>query len=255
MMDRIDSETHSRLLALLARGQADQDTLAQRLSPDERAARGELHAWSAKDHVAHNNFWRQDAVRRLRAALDGSEPPDTERDENQTLAINDRVFQEQRETLWEELVAETARLRAETVGLIKRLTASDLTGRDRYQWQRGGSLGGLIFVNWYDHPAEHWADAYLSRGEVDRALELRQAVAATVEELFARDPTMYSHMVYKLGGMYARNARSEQAISAIREALTVNPSLIEWARQDPDLEALRALSVFQAIVETRSAVD
>lgn len=249
-MDPIESEAHSRLLALLTRGLADQDTLAERLSPDERAARGELHAWSAKDHVAHNNFWRQDAVGRLHAALDGSEPPDTERDDTQTLLINDRVFQEQRETPWEELVTETARLRAETAGLVQRLTADDLTQKGRYPWQRGGSLGGLIFVNWYDHPAEHWADVYLSRDEPDRALELRQAVVATVRELFAHDPMLYSYMVYKLGSMYARNGRWNQAIGAIREALTVNPSIIEWVRQDTDLDPLRALPAFQAIDET-----
>src|SRR3989442_11967440 len=113
-MDLGASDAHRRVLEMTARGQADQDTLAAWLSPDERAARGELHAWSAKDHVAHNNFWRQDAVRRLQAALDGSEPPDTERDDTQTLLLNDRVFEEQRENLWEELVTETARLRAET---------------------------------------------------------------------------------------------------------------------------------------------
>ncbi len=61
---------------------------------------------------------------------------------------------------------------------------------------------------------------------------------------------MYSYMVYKLGGLYARNGRSEQAIGAIREALTVNPSLIEWIRQDTDLDPLRALPAFQAIYET-----
>ena len=89
-MDPIESETHRRVLALLARGQADQDILAARLSPEERATRGELYAWSAKDHVAHNNFWRQDAIWRLQAALDGGTPTDTE-DDVQT--HNDRVFQ------------------------------------------------------------------------------------------------------------------------------------------------------------------
>ena len=83
----IQSETHRRVLVLLARGKADQDSLAVRLSPDERAACGELHDWSPKDHVAHNNFWRQDAIARLQAALDGSEPPDTERDDAQTLML------------------------------------------------------------------------------------------------------------------------------------------------------------------------
>jgi tetratricopeptide (TPR) repeat protein len=247
---RTASETHRRALELLARGQADQDTLVARLSPEEHAARGELHAWSPKDHVAHNNFWRQDAVRRLQAALDGSEPPVTEQDETQTLLINDRVFQEQRETPWEELVAETARLRAQTAALIQRLSPDDLTQKGRFAWQGGGSLLGLIFVNWYDHPAEHWADVYLSRNELDHALELRQAAATTAREIFAPDPTMYSYMVYKLGGMYARYGRPEQAIGAIREALAANPSLVEWIRQDPDLDLLRALPEFQAIDQT-----
>jgi Protein of unknown function (DUF1706) len=240
----LESETHKRVLALLARGQADQDTLAVRLGPEERAARGQLHDWSPKDHVAHNNFWRQDAIWRLQAALEGGSPPDTEDD---VQAWNDRVFQEQRETPWEQLVGETERLRAETGALIQQLSPDDLSQRDRYPWQRGGSLETLILVNWYDHPAEHWADVYLSRHEIDHALELRQAVATTVRELFVHDPKMYSYMAYKLGGYCARNGRSEQAIGAIRDALTVNPSLSEWVRQDTDLHPLRALPEFQAL--------
>jgi tetratricopeptide (TPR) repeat protein len=237
-MGRIESPTHRRLLELLARGQADQDTLGERLSPEERSARGELHAWRPKDHVAHNNFWRQDAIDRLQAAHDGRVPEDTE---SQTLALNDRVFQEQRETPWADLVKETARLRADTAELIQRLTADDLSQRDRYPWQQGDSLEGLIFVNWYDHPAEHWADVYLSRKELDRALEIRQAVAATVRELFPDNPKLYSYMLYKLGGMYARNGRPEQAVEAVTDALKANPSLIQWIEQDADLEPLMRL--------------
>jgi tetratricopeptide (TPR) repeat protein len=240
----IESETHRRVLELLARGQADQDSLALRLSPVERAARGELHDWSPKDHVAHNNFWRQDAILALHASLEGGSPPDTEAD---NLAWNDRVFHEQRETPWDELAAETKRLRAETAALIQRLSLDDLSQKDRYPWQRGGSLETLILINWYDHPAEHWADIYLSRHEVDRALELRQAVATTVRELFAHNPKMHSYMVYKVGSYSARAGRSEQAIDAIREALTINPSLSEQVRQDTDLDPLRALPEFQAL--------
>jgi tetratricopeptide (TPR) repeat protein len=244
-MSSMESETRRRVLVLLARGQADQDALAVRLSPEERAARGELHDWSPKDNVAHNNFWRQDAIWRLQAFLEGSSPPDTEDD----LAWNDRVFQEQRETPWEQLVAETERLRAETAALIQQLSPDDLSQKDRYPWQRGESLETLIFVNWYDHPAEHWADVYLSRHEIDRALELRRAVATTVRELFPHETKMYSYMLYKLGGYCARNGRSEQAISAFREALTVNPSLGESLGKDTDLDPLRAVPEFQTLYE------
>jgi tetratricopeptide (TPR) repeat protein len=249
MMDPIESETHRRLLVLLTRGQADQDTLAARLSPEERTARGELNAWSPKDHVAHNNFWRQDAVLSLQAALDGRSLPDMEA----TQTLNDRVFQEQRETPWEELVAETARLSTETAALTQRLSPDDLTQRDRYPWQhgeRGGSLERVILTNWYEHPAEHWADIYVSRDELERALEVRQTVVTTVGELFARDSMTYGYVIYNLGCFYARNGRSEQAIDAIREALPLVPSLVEHSKQDPDLDSLCALPAFQALYDS-----
>jgi hypothetical protein len=241
----VESETHRRLLEVLARGQADQDAFAVGLSRDEREAHGELHDWSAKDQVAHNNFWRQDAIWRLQAALEGGSPPDTDDD----LAWNDRVFLEQRDMPWEQLVTETRRLRAETAALVRQFSPDALSQKDRYPWQHGGSLETLIFVNWYDHPAEHWADFYLRRHEIDRALELRRTVAATVHELFADNPKLYSYMLYKLGGTCARNNRSEEAMSAIREALTVNSSLSERLRQDADLDSLRALPAFQMLYE------
>jgi tetratricopeptide (TPR) repeat protein len=242
-MPPIESETHKRLLTLVTHGMTDQDTLAARLSPEERAARGALSAWSPKDQVAHNNFWRRDAVWRLQAALDGGAPREIDDEQAQ----NDHVFQEQRETTWEELVAETARLRTETVALIGRLTAGDLAQRDRYPWQDGRSLERLILTNWYEHPAEHWAEIYLSRHELERAVELRQTVAATVRELFAHDPTLYGYVIYNLGGFYARMGRSEQALDAIREALAANPTLRAWVRQDTELDSLRALPAFQAL--------
>jgi hypothetical protein len=246
VMNPSESEIHRRALVLVARGQADQDTLAARLSPEERAARGEQYAWCPKDHVAHNNFWRHDAVWRLQAALAGGIPPVLQDDQTE----NDRVFLEQRETPWEKLVAETERLRAETITLIEQLSPDDLSQRDRYPWQRGDSLETVIFIDWYDHPAEHWADVYLSRNELERAFELREAVATTVRELLPNDPKLYSYMAYKVGSLYARNGRSEQAIGAIREALTVNSSLIEWVRKDVDLDSLRSLPAFQVIDET-----
>lgn len=249
-MSSIESAPHKRVLELLARGLADQDALAARLSPTQRAARGELHDWSPKDNVAHNNFWRQDAIWRLKAALDGGTPPDTEDD----LAWNDRVFVEQRETPWEQLVGETERIRTETAALIQNLSPDDLSQRDRYPWQSGGSLETMILVNWYDHPAEHWTEIYMNRKEIDRALALRQAVAATVRELFPHEPKMYSYMVYKLGAYSARTGRSEQAIAAIRDALIVNPSLSESIRKDTDLDPLRALPGFQALFENQSRV-
>ena len=244
-MSLIDSEPHRRVLTLLDRGQADQDAFAAHISNEERAARGELHSWSAKDQIAHNNFWRKDAIWRLQAARDGTNPPDTDDEQKQ----NDRVFRERRDAPWDELVTETQRLHAETAGLSHQLTPDDLAEKDRYPWQHGASLETLIFVNWYDQPAEHWADFYIRGNELDRALELRGAVATTVRELFPDKPKMYSYMLYKLGSLSAGNGRAEQAIDSLREALTVNPSLIDWVRNDSSLDSVRTMPAFRSLGE------
>ena len=144
-------------------------------------------------------------------------------------------------------MGETERLRAETAALIQRFTRDDLSQKNRYPWQRGDSFETLVLVNWYDHPAEHWANVYLRCHEVEHALELRRAVAATIRELFPDEPKLYSYMILKLGAYAARGARAEQAIGAIREALTVNPSLYEQVRKDTDFDPVRALPEFQAL--------
>jgi hypothetical protein len=241
----IESETHRRVLEVLARGQADQDAFVETLSPADRVALGELHDWKPKDQIAHNNFWRRDAINRLHAFLEGGPPPDTDDD----LAWNDRVFHEQRETPFERLVGETERIRAETGALIQRFSSDDLVQKDRHPWQHGATMELIVLICWYDHPAEHWADVYLSRHEIDRALDLRQAVATTFRDLFPHLTKMYSVELYKLGVYSARGGRSARAISALREALTLNPSLVEQLGQDTDLDPLRALPGFQALFE------
>jgi hypothetical protein len=57
-------------------------------------------------------------------------------------------------------------------------------------------------------------------------------------------------VIYDLGCFYARTGRSEQAIGAIRKALPRVPSLVEWSKLDPDLDALPEIPEFQAHYET-----
>jgi tetratricopeptide (TPR) repeat protein len=108
-------------------------------------------------------------------------------------------------------------------------------------------LERLILTHWYEHPAEHWADLYVSRNELDHAIQLRQSVAATVGELFAHDPTTRGYVFYNLGCFYARAGQTEPAIEALQQALVLVPSLVEHSKQDSDLDTLRDMSEFQAL--------
>jgi hypothetical protein len=38
-----------------------------------------------------------------------------------------------------------------------------------------------------------------------------------------------------------------EAISNLRESYGLNPSLVEWSKQDPDLDPIREMPEFQAL--------
>ena len=57
------------------------------------------------------------------------------------------------------------------------------------------------------------------------------------------------YAIYNLGCFYARNGEADRAIAAVGEALPLIPSLVEWSKQDTDLDSLRDLPAFQALYE------
>jgi hypothetical protein len=52
---------------------------------------------------------------------------------------------------------------------------------------------------------------------------------------------------YNLACHYALSGQKERAISGLREALTLNPDLTEWSKQDPDFVPLRQEAGYQAL--------
>ena len=48
-------------------------------------------------------------------------------------------------------------------------------------------------------------------------------------------PEQYGQARYNLACFYALSGQTELALSELREALRLRPSLIEWSQQDPDL--------------------
>lgn len=232
----------AKLIALIQRGAADQRDFIATLSEAERMATGTPAAWAVKDHLAHLNFWRRQSVIRLAAAKDGTEPPNVDDFE----ALNARAFAEQQQTPWADLVADSERLFTEATDLLAGFTDDELTDPQRYPWRNGQPLATSLTGNYFEHPAEHYTQLYRERGDTARAEAQQQAVVKTIAELFGQSAA-YANALYNLGCYYARNAEPERAISALRQALPLNPSLVEWSRQDTDLDSLRTLPAFQAL--------
>jgi tetratricopeptide (TPR) repeat protein len=232
----------ARLLEAVARGRADQQVFVEQITDDERSALGELDHWSAKDHLAHLNFWRRQSIVRLEAAARGDTPPDVDDFQH----LNEETFAAERLTSWPDLIAEAERLFAAVDPALAPLSEEDLNDPHRYAWRKGDPLAWTVIGSFLEHPAEHYGQFYRERGDTARALARYQATVQVMREIFGASEA-YGNALYNLGCYYARAGETEAAIDAVRQALPLNPALVEWSKQDSDLDSLRDLPAFQAI--------
>ena len=239
------SDIKTKLIAVIERGEADQAALVALLSDAEKAAIGEPDHWAVKDQIAHLNFWRDRTLRRLIAVRDGAEQPGPSPDFQPE---NERNFAAQQHKPWSEIIAESDRLFRETKQVIPQLTDAQLTEPIQLGTVEIG-LSERIVSDFLQHPSEHLTQLYRERGDPARAEQQDRATVEAIGELFGKNSTMYGYAIYNLGCFYALNGETDRAIAAVGEALPLIPSLVEWSKQDTDLDSLRDIPAFQALYD------
>lgn len=214
------------------------------LSDAERQDVGAPGQWAARDVITHVTFWEQRQALRVAAALAREEAPAAV-DEEET---NQRLLAEHRGRPWAEIEAEVEQVYSGLIATLQAGAEDDLTDPQLRPWLNNRPLWLGITGNIYEHPVAHYADFYQARGDLARATHLRETAAGTVARLF---PGTQAHgiAVYNLGCFYALNGQADQAIAAVREALECTPDLAVWSQQDSDLDSLRDLPAFQALVD------
>ena len=232
----------AKLLEAVAHGRADQQAFVEQLGDEERSADGTPELWSAKDHLAHMNFWRRESIARLEAATHGEVPPNL--DDFQPL--NEATFEAERLTPWADLLAESERLFAAVGPALAPLSEEELTDPHRYAWRNGEPLAWTVIGTFLEHPAEHYGQFYRERGNTARALARYQETVQVMRAFFGASE-VYGNALYNLGCYYAQAGETDAAIDAVRQSLQLNPALVEWSRQDGDLDSLRHLPAFQAL--------
>ena len=236
-----NADLKSRLLALLREGNDIQQAFVAVLSAEERDAIGTPDRWSAKDLVAHLTSWKARRLLQLDAAIQGKEPPVFDMDET-----NSRAWDEQQRRSWDDILAEEARVVPALADRIERMSVSDLTALGRYPLPLQPAAM-LVARPGYTHVVGHLAEHYIERGEMERAIALRQAAAAALDA-FPEFPEMASAPHYNLACSYALTSQPEQALTELRWALALNPALMAHAREDADLASLREGAAFQALI-------
>ena len=236
------ADLKTRLIQLLDLAQSFRQQLLADFSSAEDKCSGTWEQWSLKDEVAHVIAWQANALARMAALVHHETPPDFGEYER----INRAVFDTQRDRSLADVVADGDRAYAELVALIRSLPAGDLAQPARFSDQERRSLAEQIIGNGYEHPVWHYSSFYVRHGDLAKATQLQQASVDAVADW----PEQYGMARYNLACFYALSGQTELALSELREALQLRPSLIEWSKQDTDLESLRAEPAYQALYQS-----
>ncbi len=231
-----------QLFDLLNRARADEVAFVASLTDAERDTKGALDHWSAKDLVAHLTFWRVIIREQLLAVQRGETPPSL----GNFLELNDRTFEANRHRTWAEVLDDSQRAFDALVAKVKEMTDDELTDPQRYEWRKGEPLWTNVRGNAYDHPETHIAQFYFDRGDKTRAMGMERALTETITRLDP-SPRTRGTAIYNLGCFLALNGEPAQAIALVRESFALRPDLVEWSKQDSDLNSLRDLPDFKAL--------
>lgn len=229
------------ILDLLQQGHHDEAAWVEELTETERTLIGTPHLWSAKDHVVHWTFGRQNLLQVVTAILQHQKVPPREKINDE---INAAVFAEQRLRSWSEIHAESERVSADLITLVEQLSEDELMDTQRFTAILGGAAAGgrplyAAFLGFcYEHGQEHLVQYFSDRNDLLRAMAIREQCANRV--LQAEVPEwVKGWFLYNLASFYAQQNHLEDAATRLQAAVTYNPRLQEHAKSDPDLAALR----------------
>jgi hypothetical protein len=214
---------------LVSTRQAERDIFGA-LDPAVRDAPLRDGDWSPKDHQAHLTMWKARQADRLAAARVGEELPRIE--DHETDAVNAELHATRADWAWEAIERE-----ADTV--TQRLT-DELNATDPERLLANPDLVDGTFGNGAFHAQQHFSWLLAAGIGVDagRVLRFGEEVERMVRASALPDRDQAA-AVYNTACFMAVNGHPDEARPRLRDAFALRPDLVEWAKQDDDLVALR----------------
>ncbi len=186
----------------------------------------------------HISMWRErlrDALTEFRHARPYAAPPENI-DE-----VNDAELASGIGTPLADAAARAENLLGELIGLAGEL------GDRPFKWFSATSTGEALLRNSYTHPRLHIVAYLMENGRRDLAHRMLEDAASEMREISAPSSALGAAL-YNLACGRVDEDRLDDALELLVEAFPLRPDLIEGAKRDPDLEALRDNPGFKALV-------
>ncbi len=233
----------SDMLALVGLIRLELEGLLEGLSPDQQAERGSLEQWSAKDMLVHLAFWEGHFNSQLQAGQKGNKVPQVG---DYYEIINDGLFIRHVAVPFTEAQENEESLFQESLRLLQAMSADELCNPRRFAWLEGRSLLDRALGTFVWHVLIHISEIYRSCGQQKKALRLQE----TYTQKLCSFPVWNANAPYNLACFYAQNNYPLKAIRSLDIAFRLRPELMEWARQDADLDPLREMPDFLTLLDT-----
>jgi tetratricopeptide (TPR) repeat protein len=227
-----------QLIQILEKSRAAELEFLANLTDEEKAKEGTYEKWSAKDAVAHANYWEEVRATRNLSWTQGEElellPPYDQ--------ANAESYERFSKSTWDEVETFAERAHASMVETVRALDEDSLAGpseesEERKMWE---SIVGIS----YTHKLVHYAEIYSDRGQRREAGHLWSEWAALVSPLDAA-PEWQGGVHYNAACGLALAGDHDAALEALQMGLELRPSLKAWSRRDTDLEILHNLPAYK----------
>ena len=210
------------------------------LTEDQKKGRGSLKKWSAKDILSHLVFWGNHFNSQAEKARNGEKVPQAGDYFDQ---VNDGVLIEHMEQPFSEALIELERSFQESTAILKSFSADELNDKENFEYLNDRTLidNALGTLGW--HVSHHISDFYVKNGQIEKAIDLQEKYTKRLRGF----PTWEANAIYNLACFFVLIGEKEKAIINLESAFIAQPDLIEWSKNDNDLDALREDTDFMAL--------
>ncbi|MCL4562718.1 MAG: ClbS/DfsB family four-helix bundle protein [Chloroflexi bacterium] len=230
----------TKLLALFDLMATEEAAFIERLSDAERQAMGAPDHWSAKDILAHIAHWDNHLLQSMDLQAKGETPPRV----GDVDQANTAVFQAHRDEDWGEVMRFFQESRVTLRDRVQVMSEAETTDASQ-PWLDGRPLWWRI-AHAFSHSLMHLAMYSIDHGYAGPAVQRFEAAS---EQLLTIDASSdwQGTTLYNLACCYSLAGQADKAVARLKVAFGLRPDLIEWSKEDPDLNPLRSAPSFQQL--------
>jgi hypothetical protein len=235
----------NRLLDLIRHAHETEMNFIDGFSSQELAQIGTLDDWSVKDVIAHITARKALMADGLLAISEARDPIGSDDLHHENVVL----YKEYQDKTWEEVLRYSNDTFQRVVAQVITMEDKDLEKCGKFfPWQSERPLWRLIIGSSAIHPIGHISEFSINHGNRERAGRMMGDMAKAMADL-DNGPEWKGEIKYNLACYYSLLGEKAKAIRILMDSLLLNPKLINMAREDPDLEAIRNEPEYRVIIK------